>query len=197
MKQGHSSRYSTYIGPSHKSEFKEYLLNICYILSILWMFSCICGLVSRWCQWSPPSAGDMRDVGSIPGRWRRAWQPAPEFLPGESHGQRSLVGYTPQACKESDTTEATQPAHTHCLLWASLVAQMVKNLSAMRETRFDPWVRRSPGGCGNPLQNSCLENPMDRGGWWATVHRNAESDMTEVTQHAQAHTHVAGYFDLF
>ena len=33
-----------------------------------------------------PSAGDMRDVGSIPGRWRRAWQPAPEFLPGESHG---------------------------------------------------------------------------------------------------------------
>ena len=36
---------------------------------------------------------------------------------------------------------------------------------------------RSPGGGhGNPLQNSCLENPMDRGAWWATVH---ESDMTE------------------
>jgi len=65
---------------------------------------------------------------------------------------------------------------------------MVKNLSAMRETRFDPWVRRSPGGCGNPLQNSCLENPMDRGGWWATVHRNAESDMTEVTACTGTHT---------
>ena len=45
------------------------------------------------------NAGDIRDkgwfdpwVGKIP--WRRAWQPTPVFLPGESHGQRSLVGYT-------------------------------------------------------------------------------------------------------
>ena len=37
--------------------------------------------------------------------WRRAWQPTPEFLPGESHGQRSLAGYNPWGCKESDTTE--------------------------------------------------------------------------------------------
>ena len=36
-------------------------------------------------------------------------------------------------------------------------------------------------GHGNPLQYSCLKNPMDRGGWQATVHRLAESDMTEVT----------------
>ena len=36
---------------------------------------------------------------------------------------------------------------------------------------FDPWVGRSPGGGhGNPLQYSCLENPMDRGTWWAMVH---------------------------
>ena len=33
------------------------------------------------------------------------WQPTPVFLPGESHGQRSLVGYNPWGCKESDTTE--------------------------------------------------------------------------------------------
>jgi len=38
---------------------------------------------------------------------RRAWQPTPGFLPGESHGQRSLVGYSPWGSKESDTTEAT------------------------------------------------------------------------------------------
>ena len=44
-------------------------------------------------------------VGKIP--WRRAWQPTPGFLPGESHGQRSLAGYSPQGCKELDTTEAT------------------------------------------------------------------------------------------
>ena len=47
-------------------------------------------------------------VGKIP--WRRAWQPTLVFLPGESHGQRSLVGYGPQSCKELDTTEATQHA---------------------------------------------------------------------------------------
>ena len=42
-------------------------------------------------------------VGKIP--WRRAWQPTPVFLPGESLGWRSLVGYSPRGLKESDTTE--------------------------------------------------------------------------------------------
>ena len=43
-----------------------------------------------------------------------------------------------------------------------------------------PGLGRSPGGGnGNPLQYSCLENPVDRGAWWATVHRVAESYTTE------------------
>ena len=42
-------------------------------------------------------------IGKAP--WRRAWQPIPVFLPGESHGQRSLVGYSPWGHKELDTTE--------------------------------------------------------------------------------------------
>ena len=42
-------------------------------------------------------------VGKIP--WRREWLPIPVFLPGESHGQRSLVGYSPRGRKELDTTE--------------------------------------------------------------------------------------------
>ena len=43
-----------------------------------------------------------------------------------------------------------------------------------RKHRFDPWVWKTPGeGNGNPLQYSCLGNPMDRGGWRATVHDNA------------------------
>ena len=42
-------------------------------------------------------------VRKIP--WRRKWQPTPGFLPGKSHGQRSLVGYSPRGPKESDTTE--------------------------------------------------------------------------------------------
>ena len=42
-----------------------------------------------------------------------------------------------------------------------------------------PGLGRSPGeGNGNPLQYSCLENPMDRGAWWAPVHRVAELDTT-------------------
>ena len=44
-------------------------------------------------------------VGKIPRR--RAWQPTPVFLPGKSHGQISLAGYSPWGHKESDTTEAT------------------------------------------------------------------------------------------
>ena len=43
-----------------------------------------------------------------------------------------------------------------------------------------PGSGRSPGeGNGNPLQYSCLGNPMDKGAWWATVHVIAESDMTQ------------------
>ena len=42
------------------------------------------------------------DLKGLP--WRRAWQPTPVFLPGEFHGQRSLVGYSPWGCKELDTT---------------------------------------------------------------------------------------------
>ena len=42
-------------------------------------------------------------VGKIP--WRKEWQPTPVFLPGESHGQRSLEGYSPQGHKESDMTK--------------------------------------------------------------------------------------------
>ena len=42
--------------------------------------------------------------------------------------------------------------------------------------KFDPWVGKIPGeGNGNPLQYSCLENPMDRGAWWATVHAVTKS----------------------
>ena len=50
-----------------------------------------------------------RDMGLIPGSGRspgeRKWQPTPVFLPGKLYGQRSLVGYSPWGCKESDTTE--------------------------------------------------------------------------------------------
>ena len=46
--------------------------------------------------------------------WRTKWQPPPVFLPGESHVQRSLVGYSPQGLKESDATEQAR-MHTTSL----------------------------------------------------------------------------------
>ena len=62
----------------------------------------------------PANAGKVRNMGSDP--WvrkipqRKKWQPTPVFLPGESHGQRSLVGYSPWGHKVSDRTEATARA---------------------------------------------------------------------------------------
>ena len=47
-------------------------------------------------------------------RWRRKWQPNPVFLPGESHGQQTLVGYSPWGSKESDRTECV---HTHICIF--------------------------------------------------------------------------------
>ena len=96
--------------------------------------------------------------------WRRKWQPTPVFLPGESQGWGNLVGFHLWGCTESDTTEVTAVAYT-CFFFTSLVAQMVKASACNAgNTGSIPGSRRSPGeGNGNPLQYSCLENPMDGG----------------------------------
>ena len=80
--------------------------------------------------------------------WRRQWQPTPVLLPGKYLGQRSLVGCSPWGRKESDMTEGL---HFHF------------SLSCIGE------------GDGNPLQCSCLENPRDRGAWWAAVYGVTQS----------------------
>ena len=59
---------------------------------------------------SPANASNMRHgfdpwVKKI--SWRSTWLPTPVFLPGDSRGQRSLAGYSPWGCEESDMTEAT------------------------------------------------------------------------------------------
>ena len=78
-----------------------------------------------WWLSSKESAYDAEDaecprfdpwIGKIP--WRRAWQSTPVLLPGESHRQRSLAGYSPWACEESDTTEVT---NTHSQLTGNVV----------------------------------------------------------------------------
>ena len=74
------------------------------------------------------------------------------------------------SCFTGDDTEA----------WASQVLLVLKNSPAnagdIRDTGSIPGLGKSPeGGHGNPLQYSCLENPVDRGAWWATVHGVAKS----------------------
>ena len=74
---------------------------------------------------------------------------------------------------------------------------MVKNLPANAGDQvWIPGSRRCPGkGNGNPLQYSCLENSKDRGAWWATVHRIAESETTEwLSMHSSTPT--SGTFSL-
>ena len=89
---------------------------------------------------------------------RRQWHPTPVLLPGKSHGRRSLVGCSPWVCKESDTTERL-PFHF--------------SLSCIGE------------GNGNPLQCSCLQNPRDRGAWWAAVYGVAQSQ-TRLKRHSSS-----------
>ena len=74
------------------------------------------------------------------------------------------------------------------------MAHLVKNLPASvgdaRDTCSIPESGRSPGECnGNPLQYSCLENPMDRGIWQATVHVGVTKSQTWLSTHTHTHTH--------
>ena len=79
---------------------------------------------------------------------RRQWHPTPVLLPGKSQGRRSLEGCSPWGRWGSDTTEWL---HFHF------------SLSCIGE------------GNSNQLQCSCLENPRDRGTWWAAVYGVAQS----------------------
>ena len=92
--------------------------------------------------------------------------------------------YCPRGCKWAIYNYNTKQASQVALVGKKLPA----NAGNIRDKGLIPGSRRSPGrGHGNPLQYSCLENPMNRGAWQATVHGVAESDMTEVTQHACRH----------
>ena len=95
--------------PNKKKRKKKEKLK--YNIQCRWAFQVALGVKNP-----PANARDMRDrfdpwVRKIP--WRNAKQPTPAFLPGESHGQRSLAGYSRQGCKESDTTEMTQHSMDH------------------------------------------------------------------------------------
>ena len=73
--------------------------------------------------------------------------------------------------------------------WVSQVVLLIKNpfpnAGDIRDRGLIPRLGSSPeGGNGNTLQYSCLENPIDRGGWWAIVHGVIQLDMTEAREKA-------------
>ena len=128
--------------------------------------------------------------GSHKVKQRRQWHPTPVLLPGKSHGWRSLVGCSPWGRQESDTTEQLhflfftfmhwrrkwqptpvflpgesqgQGSLVGCCLWDHT------ELDTTERLHFHFSLSCTGEGNGNPLQYSCLENPRDRGAWWAAV----------------------------
>ena len=94
------------------------------------------------------------------------------ILPGKLYEQRSLVGYSPWGCKQSDKTECAH-THTHTICYIFIIFTLLPwwlrgKASACNagDLGSTPGSGRSPGeGNGKPLRYSCLKNPMDREAW--------------------------------
>ena len=84
-------------------------------------------------------------MGKIP--WRRKWHPTPVLLPGESHGRRSLVSYSPWGRKESDTTERL---HFHFLPDYSGFPEFAINSFLSRGPQFPGYTCREPSSNRRP-----------------------------------------------
>ena len=124
---------------------------------------------------------------------RRRWHPTPALLPGKSQGWRSLMGCSPWGLEESDMTEwlhfhfhaleKEMATHSSVLAWripgtGEPGGLLPMGLHRVRHNWSD--LAAAAGlqfreGNGTPLQYSCLENSMDGGAWWATVHGVAKS----------------------
>ena len=120
--------------------------------------------------------------------WRRKWQPSPVFLPGESHGQRSLGGYSPWGHKRLEHTLLTKQQQSFGYAsWAYQVSLAVKNLPdiAMKHKtcRFDPRVRNIPWRREWQLTPVFLpgESHGQRSQAGHSSGGSKESDTTEVT----------------
>ena len=137
----------------------------------------LCGSIDK------ESACNAGDSNSIPGLERSTVEgkklPTWVFWPGELHGL-----YSPWGHKESERTERLS-------LFLGFSGSSVRKESACNtgDGGLIPGLGRSPGeGNHNPLQYSCLGNSMNRGAWWATVHRTAKS---RTFQSDWAHTQLA------
>ena len=126
----------------------------------------------------------MGDVSSVPGLGRSNGEgnsnPLWVFLPGESHGQRSLADYNPQGCKRLDVT-VRDLAHMHCFimdsnfiprlqpLWLETshtwLGFILTPLCQMKSMVFETKVLESGSFCSNPGLNICLIYDFGQGIW--------------------------------
>ena len=103
--------------------------------------------------------------------WSRKWQHTPVFFPGKSHGQRSLMDYSPQGCKCQTDLSNKPPPPPHYV---------------------------TPGGeYSNPLQYSCLQSSLDRGALWTTVQRITNSLIWLKQFSTQAHRHCVSHIKQY
>ena len=100
----------------------------------------------------------------------------PVVLPGKSHGQRSLVGYSPWGHKKSDTTERLHFTHSVLTMGFPHGSDGKESACNAEDPGSIPGSGKSPGERnGYPFQYSCLENPIHRGAWRTTVHEVPKS----------------------
>ena len=132
------------------------------------------------------------------------WSHSPSLstlTPGQSVAPLSYLFLPPT---NQDLTTPLKSAFCFCftrLWWVSQVALVVKNPPVNAGDATDMgsipgWGKSPVRGYGNPLQYSCLGNPMDGGGWLAIVHGVTESDMTEATNAAVAAAAGCGSLDF-
>ena len=123
----------------------------------------------RACSAGKESACNVGDLGSIPGLGRS---------PGEGNGcplQYSGLENSLDCVIHGAAKSQTRLSDFHFHWWLSGKESACKAGDAGDMGSIPGSGRPPGGGNGNPLQCSCLENPMDRGAWWATVHGAAKS----------------------
>ena len=118
-------------------------------------------------------------VGKNP--WRRAWPPTPVFLPGESHGQRSLAGYSLWGCKELDTTKAIYHARMHIEMWGRWGIYITPKVRPEKPRDCDVYIFIKVF-----IQKTCVDELLcavyGTGPWWADVLHALSVRSTSVMQ---------------
>ena len=107
-------------------------------------------------------------VGEI--LWRRKWQPTLVLLPGKSRGQRSMVGYSPQGHKESDTTDRLHFTNINMFLHLKDILQSVWLKKKKKKKTSNPYVRHGPA---KQKERQALPTMLEGLPWWSSGYESS------------------------